>query len=163
MGQNARFRWNALLPLPARWVFFVSSMVHPPPSKKKIKYWLDLCYIYPHLVDFYGKCRYIYRTWILWVLEDDGRRSFPFGKAFFQDPAVKFRDVPIILASIVHLSPSCTIHPLSIIYVSIIYVSIIYVSIIYHPSSIFHPASMFPFHFIIHDPLHPLCTSHHPP
>ena len=23
--------------------------------------------IYPHLVDFYGKCRYIHHTWILWV------------------------------------------------------------------------------------------------
>ena len=23
-------------------------------------------YIYLHLVDFYGKCRYIYHTWILW-------------------------------------------------------------------------------------------------
>ena len=26
-----------------------------------------LGYIYPHLVDVYGKCRYIYHTWILWV------------------------------------------------------------------------------------------------
>ena len=27
---------------------------------------IDVWYIYLHLVDFYGKCRYIYYTWILW-------------------------------------------------------------------------------------------------
>ena len=29
----------------------------------RIRVW----YIYLHLVDFYGKCRYIYHTWMLWV------------------------------------------------------------------------------------------------
>ena len=28
---------------------------------------IHVWYIYLHLVDFYGKCRYIYHTWILWV------------------------------------------------------------------------------------------------
>ena len=27
---------------------------------------IHVWYIYLHLVDFYGKCRYIYHTWILW-------------------------------------------------------------------------------------------------
>ena len=30
---------------------------------------IHVWYIYLHLVDFYGKCRYIYHTWILWGLE----------------------------------------------------------------------------------------------
>jgi len=29
---------------------------------------IHVWYIYLHLVDFYGKCRQIYHTWILWVL-----------------------------------------------------------------------------------------------
>ena len=28
---------------------------------------IHVWYIYLHLVDFYGKCRWIYHTWILWV------------------------------------------------------------------------------------------------
>ena len=27
-----------------------------------------MAYIYPHLVEFYGKCGEIYHTWILWVI-----------------------------------------------------------------------------------------------
>ena len=35
---------------------------HPIPHR------IHVWYIYLHLVDFYGKCRQIYHTWILWVL-----------------------------------------------------------------------------------------------
>ena len=46
-----------------------------PQTKKTIVYIYDMnlthrihvWYIYLHLVDFYGKCRYIYHTWMVWV------------------------------------------------------------------------------------------------
>ena len=43
-----------------------------PERSKKVCVWLrdthriHVWYIYLHLVDFYGKCRWIYHTWILW-------------------------------------------------------------------------------------------------
>ena len=36
-------------------------------SNKIIPHRIYVWYIYLHLVDFYGKCRWIYHTWILWV------------------------------------------------------------------------------------------------
>ena len=35
----------------------------------KLSHRIHVWYIYLHLVDFYGKCRWIYHTWILWVWE----------------------------------------------------------------------------------------------
>ena len=34
--------------------------------------WIHVWYIYLHLGDFYGKCRYIYHTWIHWEWRNDG-------------------------------------------------------------------------------------------
>ena len=41
----------------------------PQKSKKKhMTHRIHVWYIYLHLGDFYGKCRQIYHTWILWVM-----------------------------------------------------------------------------------------------
>ena len=39
-------------------------------SIEHLSHRIHVCYIHLHLVDFYGKCRQIYRVWqwILWVL-----------------------------------------------------------------------------------------------
>ena len=34
-----------------------------------VKHGIHLWHIYLHLVDFHGKCRWIYHTWILWTMQ----------------------------------------------------------------------------------------------
>ena len=53
------------------------------PRTRKMRVWevrqshrIHVWYIYLHLVDFYGKCRYIYHTWILWEWETLSARWF---------------------------------------------------------------------------------------
>ena len=46
---------------------------HGLPVKNQISFWskthrIHVWYIYLHLVNFYGKCRQIYHTWILWEI-----------------------------------------------------------------------------------------------
>ncbi len=43
--------------------------------KNAIPHRIHVRYIYLHLVDFYGKCRYIYHTWILWVLGNSPKKE----------------------------------------------------------------------------------------
>ena len=42
--------------------------VETPNGEDNIPHTIHVWYIYLHLVDFYGKCREIYHTWIVWVL-----------------------------------------------------------------------------------------------
>ena len=37
-------------------------------GNNSITHTIHVWYIYLHLVDFYGKCREIYHTWIVWVM-----------------------------------------------------------------------------------------------
>ena len=40
----------------------------PAECELVVAHTIHVWYIYLHLVDFYGKCRKIYHTWILWVV-----------------------------------------------------------------------------------------------
>ena len=52
--RGSRTGFNAL-----KCIYFFNTLPHT----------IHVWYIYLHLVDFYGKCREIYHTWMLWVQE----------------------------------------------------------------------------------------------
>ena len=56
---------------PRRCVFFKCFLTTGASMAHRIHVW----YIHLHLVDFYGKCRWIYHTWILWVVASDFNKN----------------------------------------------------------------------------------------
>ena len=69
-GENSLLNFGGVLRLMSLWmtshIFSQSHSTDIPPFPSpthRIHVW----YIHLHLVDLYGKCRYIYHTWILWA------------------------------------------------------------------------------------------------
>ena len=55
---------------------------------------IHVWYIYLHLVDFYGKCRQIYHTWILWVNPKPSSLCFFLLVWFLVSPAMCLHEQP---------------------------------------------------------------------
>ena len=96
----------------ARW----SAKVHPAPELTRCKQFgkqlrctpgkttplkfntqgIHVWQIYIHLVDSYGKCRYIYHTWILWDMEPENngcQKGISFSMGSFSASMLNFRGV----------------------------------------------------------------------
>ena len=67
---------SQLIPSRGRWGQNHRSRLTTCDSTDGISHRIHVWYIHLHLVDFYGKCRWIYHTWILWVWMKHSRETY---------------------------------------------------------------------------------------